>query len=338
MGRKSKSKPVVATTTGGFLNSKLSFLEQLSTHLYICTEKIENKGEDSAYEYYCEAGGVLGVFDGCGGLGSKACPDLQGKTQAYIAARTISGAVRLWYQDCLNAGINGDADSLKEYMDSYLSQGERFSGDTGFKLKGSLVRPFPSTVAMVTLWKTSNSIISRHFWAGDSRTFLLDETGLCQISVDDIKGGDALSNLTSDGSLTNVASADGNYVLHSRDIEINRPCLVLASSDGCFGYVSSPMAFEWMILHCLMAAQNVDEWNTFLKNMISEVSGDDQSLTLAAFGFDSFDDIKKFFAQEYQRVYGIVKSFEVADEASQLRIWDDYKINYYRFVEIKEDN
>ena len=44
------------------------FLELLSTHFLICNDKIIGNGEDCGYEAYTSEAGIMGAFDGCGGL------------------------------------------------------------------------------------------------------------------------------------------------------------------------------------------------------------------------------------------------------------------------------
>lgn len=46
-----------------------------STYLkYETNEKIQGKGEDCGFESFNQVAGLIGVFDGCGGLGSRICP------------------------------------------------------------------------------------------------------------------------------------------------------------------------------------------------------------------------------------------------------------------------
>ena len=63
-----------------------------------CHERVPGKGEDSWCHAFNERAGLIGVFDGCGGLGSRAYPSLSGRTGAYVASRTASGAVYDWFE------------------------------------------------------------------------------------------------------------------------------------------------------------------------------------------------------------------------------------------------
>lgn len=315
---------------------KEKLLGLLGTHFLICNEKIQGKGEDSGFEAYTQDAAVIGAFDGCGGLGSKTCPAISDKTEAYLASRAVANAVRQWFEYNFTADFKWDVDVLKEFIDKNLKMCQSHSEDNGLKMRGSMVRPFPSTIAMITFKIANGKLSTEHFWAGDSRTYVLDTLGIGQISVDDIKGEDAMNNLTRDGALTNVLSADGKYVIHKAHFEPLYPCIMMCSSDGCFGYVSSPMEFELIILSSLENANNVDEWKRTLDDEISSRSGDDQTLALATFGFSSFREIKEYYSERYKIVRGIVHEFESADADRKQCLWEQYKPGYYRHEAIKE--
>ena len=46
----------------------VNFIDVVSTHFSFCHEMIEDKGEDSGFEAFNEVAGIVGAFDGCGGL------------------------------------------------------------------------------------------------------------------------------------------------------------------------------------------------------------------------------------------------------------------------------
>ena len=331
--RKNKHRANAATASDNhiaIMDCKNDLLELLGTHFLICNEKIQSKGEDSGFEAYTHDAAVIGAFDGCGGLGSKTCPTISNKTEAYLASRAVSNAVKQWFRYNFSIGFKWDVDSLKKYICANLKLCQSCADETGLKLKGTMVRPFPSTIAMITFQIDKGKLSTEHFWAGDSRTYVLDSFGIGQISIDDIKGEDAMTNLTRDGALTNVLSADGKFFIHKAHFEPSHPCIMLCSSDGCFGYVSSPMEFELMILSSLEKSNCVDEWQRTLNDEISSRSGDDQTLALAAFGFSSFREMKKYFYDRYKAVLAVVQKFENADAGEKQLLWEQYKPGYYR--------
>lgn len=318
------------------LDCHKDFLDLLSTHFLICNDKIEGKGEDSGFEAYtCEAG-IMGAFDGCGGLGAKKCAAISDKTEAYLASRAVGGAVKQWFYSNALDGYCWNVGTLKEQIVSNLELCQSHSGESGLKLRGSMMRPFPSTIAMITFQIAERKLLSHHIWAGDSRTYVLDKNGLGQISSDDIKGEDAMSNLTRDGALTNMISVDKHFELHSAKYVPMHPCIMFCATDGCFGYVSSPMEFELMILSTLVNADNVDAWKKELSKDIFNRSGDDQTIAIAAFGFEDFAELKSYYEDRYQAIKKIVDKFDNGNPDEKEMIWETYKPNYYRHVAKKE--
>ena len=320
------------------LDSGDKFLDLLSTHFLICNDKIKGNGEDSGLEFYtCEAG-IIGAFDGCGGLGAKICPTVSDKTEAYLASRSVGAAAKQWFSSCAATGYKWNLKALKEQIVSNLELCQNQAGNSTLKLRGSMVRPFPSTIAIVTFKIIDGRLLTQHIWAGDSRTYVLDRNGLGQVSIDDIQGEDAMSNLTRDGALTNVISVDGQFEIHSAEFIPKHPCIILCATDGSFGYVSSPMEFEMMILAALERAENVAQWQLLLNNEISSRSGDDQTIAVAAFGFDNFSELKSYYADRYRSISKMVEKFESGDSDRKHRLWEVYKPNYYRYLAKKSDN
>ena len=318
------------------LDCNKDFLDLLSTHFLICNEKIKGEGEDSGLESYnCEAG-IMGVFDGCGGLGADICPSVSDKTEAYLASRAVFAATKQWFDSSEATCYAWNVESLKNQIISKLELCQNQTEDSGSMLLGSLVRPFPSTIAMITFRIVNGELRTHHIWAGDSRTYVLDKNGLAQISNDDINGEDAMSNLTKDGALTNVISVDKCFELHTTTFTPKNPCIIFCATDGCFGYVSSPMEFEMMILAALENAANVAEWQQLLDDDIFNRSGDDQTIAIAAFGFDDFSELKQYYADRYQAISKIVEKFNNGDPDKKQGLWEAYKPNYYRYAANEE--
>ena len=311
-------------------------LDLLSIHLMICNERIKDRGEDDACVRFHAEAGILGVFDGCGGVGAKVCPSMSNKTEAYLASLAVRHAVQDWFQQQARTGFEWNLEQLKSRITKYLQILQRFTGDSGSRLKGSLVRSFPSTISLIACKLSGGELVTDHIWAGDSRTYCLDGGGLAQISVDDIHGQDAMDNLSKDGALTNVLSADGNYELHAKRFVPRLPCILFSASDGCFGYVASPMEFELLILSTMINAKNAVEWEDMLGKEFAARAGDDQSISLGAFGFRSYPEMKRFYQERLAYVQNVVQTFNESNAAIKSRIWEQYKPNYYRYSNNKE--
>ena len=309
------------------------FLDILSTHFLICNEKIRGRGEDCGLEAYNQFAGIIGVFDGCGGLGSRVCPKAQNKTEAFLASRAIGNAVKLWFDYCCDKN-QFELELLERIIKINLEEIGKYCNDTTFAVKGSLVKSYPSTMAVILSYIIHGKVLTEHFWAGDSRTYFLDSNGLAQISTDDIIGGDALENLTQDGALTNLISLSGKYIIHNKSLELLHPTLLIAATDGCFGYVSSPMEFEYILLSTLFQSNSVEEWRVSLQDITSSLSGDDQTIAIEAIGFSSFSAMKKHFLNRYKYIEEIERYHEDEIDSRVIqRLWNDYKTGYYRFVD-----
>ena len=145
-----------------------------------------------------------------------------------------------------------------------------------------------------------NNVINVNFlWAGDSRGYVLDEDGLHQITTDDIDGEDAMSNLSNDGVLKNVASLANDYEIHTRHIILKKPSVVFCATDGCFGYLSTPMEFEDMLLETLLLSESPNQWKQMLYDKIGLYAGDDYTMSLLAVGFNDFANFERSFKAKF---------------------------------------
>lgn len=306
--------------------------ELFSTAFVINSEMIEKNGEDCYYYAVNESEGIVSVCDGCGGLGSKKYDPFGGKTGAYMASRAVSSAMERWFgmaEEQNSVFADNIAEDMRAVIDSELS-GFNSAEGSGLKIKGSMVRPFPTTLASAVFRFKDGGLDVKAVWAGDSRVYALDGSGLMQLSADDIEGEDALSNLTGDGVLTNVISADGNYNIHVSDHRFTSPCVIFSATDGCFGYISTPMHFEYVLLKTLLDASCAEEWKANITAYLETVSGDDFTMSLAAFGFDTFSELKSAFAE--RAVYlasRYIVPLENAPADAVRMYWDEYRTGYY---------
>ncbi len=315
--------------------NKIVLTEMLDTVFAINGEMIHHNGEDCYFYSFNEVAGILAVFDGCGGLGSKKYQAFNNKTGAYIASRGTARSFRKWFDyacDNNKFSRNDICCDLKSFIDKELSEYEK-KDTSNFKIKGSMVRPFPTTVASAVIGCSNEGIDVKSIWAGDSRVYMIDSKGLAQLSDDDIDGEDALSNLTGDGVLTNVVSADGKYTIHISDYHIPFPCIIFTATDGCFGYIPTPMQFEYCLLISLENSNSILEWQKNITQFIREISGDDHTMCLAAFGFKEFNSLKKYYSDRIQYLYDNYISIMENDETNDriLELWQKYSPDYYRY-------
>ena len=93
-----------------------------------------------------------------------------------------------------------------------------------------------------------------------------------------------------------------------------------------------------MVLAALEKATNVAEWQKLLNDDIFNRSGDDQTISIAAFGFNDFDELKSYYADRHHVISRIVEKFGNGDPDKKQGIWETYKPNYYRYAAKKSDN
>ena len=311
----------------------ICFEDCLDTIFTINRMARENLGEDSFFCATDEGCALVGVFDGCGGLGARRYEKFDGHTGAYIASRAVSGAVHDWF---FCKGKNTDSagemtKDLKTYIEKAYAICEKYAVER-IKIRGSMVRKFPTTLAMVYAKKVSEGILAHIFWAGDSRVYLLDSDGLAQLTVDDTDVTDALENLTCDGAMNNVLSSDGNFQIHSKTILLTQPALLFAATDGCFGYVSSPMEFEYLLVKTLVNGKTPKEFKRNLEEEMGEYAGDDLTMGIMSFFFGDFPTTRRFFENRLHFLEKKYISVMEKQEKEVQELWEEYKVPYQRYL------
>lgn len=315
---------------------KEGFYDSLDTIQVISQASRDNFGEDN---FYCAAGNtsaIVCVCDGCGGLGARKYDTFQGHTGAYMASRTVSGAVHDWYhynQDKYFENTKQMQISLDKYIRKAYAVCESY-GVEKIKIKGSMIRKFPTTIAMAYAEYTDDGILIHILWAGDSRVYLLDDKGLAQLTRDDTDVEDALDNLINDGVMTNVLSSDGKYHMNYRSIRLKKPAIIFAATDGCFGYISSPMEFEYEFLNALVHSNTPRQFQSELHRRLSEFAGDDLVLGLMSFFYGDYHNTRLFFKNrlDYLGNAFIDELSRGRNELCVQRLWKKYKPMYERYL------
>jgi serine/threonine protein phosphatase PrpC len=299
------------------------------------TEKRAHLGEDALPTL--EAGDdqtwLLAVYDGLGGAGSTlyTLPHT-GKqfSGAYLASRCAKSVTEVFFGLWDKEG----EDSFAEGLDKALK----------YSLKSKLIKTLPTTLAGILIEEnihhnSATCLEVTTFWAGDSRCFFWQADGLHQISVDDLNGNpDALENLRLDATITNCAHAEGNFTIRSVEHIIDEPILFLVATDGCFGYVETPMHFEYILLETLMQSHyDMEDWSEKMKESLLTITGDDMSLALCAWGFQDLEAIKSYFYTRYETLkkeyIEVWQAGKMQDAELENRLWEQYKENYYCYIE-----
>jgi serine/threonine protein phosphatase PrpC len=227
------------------------------------------------------------------------------------------------------------------------------------RLRSKLLRALPTTMAVIALQRTARggSTWSGHvFWAGDSRAYVVTADGVAQLSTDDLRDpGDALANLRRDSVVSNAMSADTDFHVSYRRVSLEAPFLLIGATDGCFGYVPTPMHFEHLLLRALAGARSAQAWSSALQAAISEVTGDDAAMAVMGVGTDfrGFQALLAPRLAELERtVIGPLDGLRsaVADaeralqqarqrhEAETAGLWRQYQVGYERYLRAVPDD
>lgn len=257
-------------------------------------EKVPGHGEDS--EPILRDGpdlGLTAVFDGMGGAGGTVYETSDGpRTGAYLASRIARKVVEQRMLDLLEPdwNLNGDAaatDLHRSVQRALVEElAELKAPPSG--LRSRLLRALPTTMAMVALQRAQSggSTWAAHvFWAGDSRAYVIEAAGVRQLSTDDLRDpNDAMRNLSRDSVVSNAMSADTEFHVNYRRVELEAPFLVVCATDGCFGYLPTPMHFEHLLLTELLDAGSASAWALALQQRIAAITGDDASMSVLGVG------------------------------------------------------
>jgi serine/threonine protein phosphatase PrpC len=258
--------------------------------------KIPDQGEDS--DPILRDGpdlGLVGVFDGMGGAGGTVYETPDGRRSgAYLASRIARDVVERRMVELLEPDWNlkgeAAAEDLRRSVQDALQERLAELKAPPSQLRSRLLRALPTTMAVVALQRThrDRSRWTCHvFWAGDSRAYAFLPTGLRQLSTDDLRDpSDAMTNLYRDSVVSNAMSADTEFHVNYRRVELRAPFLVCCATDGCFGYVPTPMHFEHLVLGSLQGARSVDAWSRSIQAQVSAVTGDDAAMAMMSIGAD----------------------------------------------------
>lgn len=312
--------------------------------LTFCGEARRGFGEDCWCYGFGENTGLLAVFDGCGGLGARQHEVYANHSEAFMASRLCAGVMYEQLQRSFPWSETGKEAAQQNLLSSLRQRLEANAPPlrpTSLQIKG--LRTLPSTMAAALLQMQPDGEVGIHsVWAGDSRVYLLDSTGLSQLTRDDSNQPDPMEGLYDDGTLTNYLSADCPIRINSSSVCIKLPFVVLSATDGCFGYVSTPMEFEGMLLHTLLETNSIAQWEDQLQKLIASYSGDDHTLCLAAFGYGSYEALRKSFEMRYDvlraEYLNAVWQMPVEDRQSRRKLWSSYRKNYMKYVERKSTN
>jgi hypothetical protein len=340
----------------------------------------EGSGEDAPPIWiHRPDGGLVGALDGLGGAGGelvKLPDDGTERTGAWVASRRTREVVRTVYgemiQQARSPSSAGASDNVYDYdqmngtpairrpfdfpakvreaikADLTRFAAQTHAGGSGL-LRSKMIKTLPTTLAVA--WYDLSEHEYTAIWAGDSRVYCLHpdrHVGLQQVTTDDLKtNADAMENLIADALMSNCVSASTDFVLHERRLQLPPRCVLLAATDGCFGYVRTPLHFEYLLLSTMQQARGWHEWNEKLTAEIVRITGDDSTLSAAVIGWPDFDSCRVAYADRFdwcaRRVHAyddrLAKVGEMERGLGQAReelattrreLWEEYRKTYER--------
>jgi hypothetical protein len=326
--------------------------------------KVPGQGEDS--DPIVREGrelGLIGVFDGMGGAGGTVYETPDGpRTGAYIGSRIARDVVEERMLALLDPEWNLDGPAAAEDLQRTVRRAlagaleELAAPKSG--LRSRLLRALPTTMAVMALQRRESRKgrwAAHLFWSGDSRVYVFEpDGGAHQLTRDDLRDqGDALVNLRQDSVVSNAMSADTDFVVHHHGVELTAPFLAVAATDGCFGYVRTPLHFEHLLLDALAASTDTESWSQLLQQRISAIAGDDAAMAVLGVGADH-EEFQRLFAARtgdlerrciipLDQLEGDVRHAEELAVAARRRqaetqtaLWAQYKPGYERYLAGKE--
>ncbi|MER5260671.1 protein phosphatase 2C domain-containing protein [Actinosynnema sp. NPDC002837] len=314
----------------------------------VWAEKKPDQGEDAEPLFVhrvSSRAGILAVFDGAGGAGASSAgrpDDGPERTSAWVGSRFVRALVEQWFVREVADGT-GAGESLHEHLAAELT---RLRGTAKRKMRSSMQREFPTTMAGLRYRLGDDSVSWEALWAGDSRAFLLDvSTGLHQLSRDDTVSDDALVLLNEDPPMTNMISADRRFDLNSATGEADLPCVLVCATDGFFGYVTTPAECEHVLLDTLERSETAGDWGNALIEDIAGYTGDDASLVVLAVGFEDFASVKDHYRSRTRELrtqhIELINALDSRDREQVVRAredsWARYRAGYERLMPLRRE-
>lgn len=327
--------------------------------------KVPGQGEDS--DPIVRDGrelGLVAVFDGMGGAGGTVYTTPDGpRTGAYLASRVARDVVEERMIALLDPEWNLDGRAVARDLTRSVKRAlaDKLAGLNAptSGLRSRLLRALPTTMALLALQRREprkGRWAGHLFWSGDSRVYVFDPaTGAHQLTRDDLRDrGDALLNLRQDSVVSNAMSADTDFVVHHHQVQLTAPFLAVAATDGCFGYVRTPIHFEHLVLASLRDSTDTGSWSRLLQQRITAITGDDAAMAVLGVGADH-DEFRQLFATRTAEIEQrcVVPLDELASEvgraeqavaearrrhaALQTSLWAAYKPEYERYLGREED-
>lgn len=289
---------------------------------------VEGREDQSCYAYMLnEQYGFIAAFDGCESMGNKKYDAVDNHSETYIASRIAADTTVRWFKSDGFTFSRGDAEELgaayyQALKDAKLKLDKDLPASVGFS------RTFATSGVTIGFDCSNEQFAKLEFlYVGNTRGYLLDNSGLCQVTQDDVAKNDAMGAAVEDHEISNILSADGEETLNYRAIKINYPCMLIAATKGAYAPLKNPMYLEQALLQSIQKAATLADFDRRLKAALDAEATDDYAVMVAIIGFDSLEELKAHYADQ---LAALQKDFIVPFEQGDEQRWTAYQQTYYR--------
>ena len=192
-------------------------------------------------------------------------------------------------------------ETIKNQLDARIKDFPNASGTVLSKM----TRKLPTTMAMSGYEISDGNAEIATYWAGDSRVYVLLKDTIKILTIDDAdaEDGDPFSPINMDLAMNNAISQERDFRINRSFVKLpisqQEPFLLIASTDGCFGYFKNPIEFETMLRNCLGKANDSNEYlNNIKEAIIDNIQQDDFSISIVGFGGNAFEDYKSVLSAD----------------------------------------
>jgi hypothetical protein len=201
---------------------------------------------------------------------------------AYLASRTARVAV---LEACNQITSKMQASEVVGIFNEHIQRSlqrlaVREGGIPTGVMRGSMVKDYPTTVAIAIIEEEGESRSVHMMWAGDSRVYALlpnQDFLLQQLTLDHTSSG--ASSDGGDAALTRCATPD-SVNLEYVNINVPQDAIVFVATDGCFAYESTQF-FLTTLIEQLDRSMNQKQYSMNLAYALSAIAGDDCSMAMS---------------------------------------------------------
>jgi len=121
-----------------------------------------------------------------------------------------------------------------------------------------------------------------------------------------------------DAPITNCIEFGKDFILNHMHHTFELPIILIAATDGCFGYLKTPLHFEHLLLRELLSSLTMEDWSKNVAHAIGQYAQDDYSMSITCNGWHDFTRMRDAFSHRYQYLNSMIQHLHAdADTALQ---------------------